>query len=697
MVVTNSLQLGKISMRNYKTYQGDVSVEMSLDPEKSITIIHGEMGKGKTTLLGAIYWCLYGEERTMTDSDEGILNSDVLRRLRVGDVVDTSAEMSLYEQGELRYKIKRSIGFEKKSESVKIIRHESVGGSLPSGIEITENIEYSELPPQSGDDWMVIHDPMRIQDRIENLFPKSLSSYFLFDAELLDKFYRADDETLVKNGIEKISGMPIIDNGIKHLEQSTKAIRKDIRDINMEPINNRISHWEKVIDDCKGRITDADSNLDVINSKIATIEFFLSNYNEKSIGTMQEEIDHIAANMKKIDGRRNENQLDMNNRLVSYNVILRLKGVMEYSIRQCNTWEKEGKIPIAVSRHVLNGMLHGKPPMCICGTPLDEGSTGRRHIEDLLGKNLADSPVINSISIGRGHWGDRVDETMQARDVLTRLMAKRFEINSEYDNQNDKIKELRKKLEMHDVDEIRCKSQKLKDLRAVKKEQDGIKAVANDGQERAERELKVEKQQYNDLLKRVEKYKSHKNRIKLAETLSGLLSNCRADLIEDMRNIVVKKTEEYFFKLVSREDFAKIEIRPDYKTAVLDRDGKSKALSAGQSCCLALSYIASIRAIAEKNYFMIIDSPLHNISQAERVDIARNLPRFIPGTQITLLVQDQEYVGRAKEGIFGDDIPSVRDTLKDNNNLWREYLLITSKNPDDISVNTTIKEAVEAQ
>ena len=697
MVVTNSLQLGKISMRNYKTYQGDVSVEMSLDPEKSITIIHGEMGKGKTTLLGAIYWCLYGEERTMTDSDEGILNSDVLRRLRVGDVVDTSAEMSLYEQGELRYKIKRSIGFEKKSESVKIIRHESVGGSLPSGIEITENIEYSELPPQSGDDWMVIHDPMRIQDRIENLFPKSLSSYFLFDAELLDKFYRADDETLVKNGIEKISGMPIIDNGIKHLEQSTKAIRKDIRDINMEPINNRISHWEKVIDDCKGRIANADSNLDVINSKIATIEFFLSNYNEKSIGTMQEEIDHIAANMKKIDGRRNENQLDMNNRLVSYNVILRLKGVMEYSIRKCNTWEKEGKIPIAVSRHVLNGMLHGKPPMCICGTPLDEGSTGRRHIEDLLGKNLADSPVINSISIGRGHWGDRVDETMQARDVLTRLMAKRFEINSEYDNQNDKIKELRKKLEMHDVDEIRCKSQKLKDLRAVKKEQDGIKAVANDGQERAERELKVEKQQYNDLLKRVEKYKSHKNRIKLAETLSGLLSNCRADLIEDMRNIVVKKTEEYFFKLVSREDFAKIEIRPDYKTAVLDRDGKSKALSAGQSCCLALSYIASIRAIAEKNYFMIIDSPLHNISQAERVDIARNLPRFIPGTQITLLVQDQEYVGRAKEGIFGDDIPSVRDTLKDNNNLWREYLLITSKNPDDISVNTTIKEAVEAQ
>lgn len=696
MTGTNSLQLGKISIKNYKAYQGNVSVEMSLDPEKSITIIHGDMGKGKTTLLGAIYWCLYGKERSVIDSDEGILNSDVLRRMEVGDVVETSVEMSLYEQSELWYKIKRSVEFEKKDESAKIRRHELVGGSLPSGIEITENIEYRELPPRSeGDDWVVIHDPIRIQDRIENLFPKPLSSYFLFDAELLDKFFSAEDVTLVKNGIEKISGMPIIDNAIKHLEQSVKAIRKDIKQVNLEPINNQISHCEKVIDDCKGKITDADSRLDAINSKISTIESFLRNYDEKSIEIIQEEIDDINNNMKKINERRVENQRYMDSRLLLYNVLLRLKGVMEHSISQCNTWEKEGRIPIAVSRHALKGMLHGKPPMCICGAPLDEGSTGRHHIENLLGKNLAESPVIHSISIGRGHWGDMVDETRQARVELTKLRAKLFEINFEYANQNDKIKGLRKKLEMHDVDEIRCKSQELKELRADKRELDGDRAVAMDRQERAEKTLKTLKQQYNDLLKHVEKYKSHGNRIKLAETLSGLFSNCRTDLIEDMRNIVTEKTEKYFFKLVSRDDFAKIEIRPDYKTVALDQDGKRKALSAGQSCCLALSYIASIRDIAEKNYFMIIDSPFHNISQSERVDISKHLPRFIPGTQITLLVQDQEYTGRAKKNVVGGDIPSVRDTLVDNKSLWREYLLITSKNPGNISVNTVIKEVVE--
>ena len=37
---------------------------------------------------------------------------------------------------------------------------------------------------------------------------------------------------------------------------------------------------------------------------------------------------------------------------------------------------------------------------------------------------------------------------------------------------------------------------------------------------------------------------------------------------------------------------------------------------------------------------MMVDSPLHNISGQERVEIAENLPSFIPGTQITLLVKE---------------------------------------------------------
>ena len=89
---------------------------------------------------------------------------------------------------------------------------------------------------------------------------------------------------------------------------------------------------------------------------------------------------------------------------------------------------------------------------------------------------------------------------------------------------------------------------------------------------------------------------------------------------------------------------------------------------------------------------MSVDSPFHNISQEERVQIAENLPDFIPGTQITLLVQDQEYTGHAKKMITGEEIPSVRDTLMKNNSIWKEYLLEADKKEDDPVSNTIIKE-----
>lgn len=696
MVNTNSLQLGKISMKNYRVYQGDVSVEMSLDQNKPVTIIHGEMGKGKTTLLGAIYWCLYGEERSITDSDDSILNSKVQNQLRIGDGDETSVEVSMYEQGELRYKIKRSIRFDKRSESADSRKHASVGGSLSDGIETTESVEYSELPPRSEEsDWIVIKNPARIRDRIENLFPQSLSSYFLFDAELLDKFFRADDEILVKNGIEKISGIPIIDNAIKHLDQSRNAIRKDIKQINLEPIKNQITHWERARDSNAEKIDAANARLEGINPEIESIEYYLRHNNEKSIESIQSEVDAISKIIKENNNKKSKNQKKMNGWLLLSSVMLQLKEVMEDSIRQCDAWEKEGKIPVAVSKHTLDGMLRNNPPMCICGASLDEGSSGRLHIKDLLRKDLAESPVIQNISIGRGHWGDMADTILLARDELAKLRAERSTINSEYDEQNVKRKERTKILETHDLEEIRKKSQRLRDLKAEKGSQIGEKAVAVAYHARAERELGSLNQEYSKNLKRDSKYTSQSNRMELAKNLHDLFSNCRTNLIEDMRSIVAQKTEEYFFKLVSANNFAKIEIRPNYKTVVVGHDGKRKALSAGQSCCLALSYIASIRDISEKNYFMVIDSPFHNISQAERVDIARNLPMFIPGTQITLLVQDQEYTGSAKQGIIGDNIQSVRETLVENNSLWQEYLMTTSKDPDDGSISTSINQVEE--
>lgn len=60
--------IDKITLNNFRAYQGEQSLAFSLNPEKHITIISGHNGFGKTSLLTSLVWVLYG--KLMADVDE---------------------------------------------------------------------------------------------------------------------------------------------------------------------------------------------------------------------------------------------------------------------------------------------------------------------------------------------------------------------------------------------------------------------------------------------------------------------------------------------------------------------------------------------------------------------------------------------------------------------------------------------------
>ena len=57
---------------NYRQYRGENLIEFSTSEDEPITIIQGTTGAGKTTILNAMYWCLYGEEPSYHESAEGV-------------------------------------------------------------------------------------------------------------------------------------------------------------------------------------------------------------------------------------------------------------------------------------------------------------------------------------------------------------------------------------------------------------------------------------------------------------------------------------------------------------------------------------------------------------------------------------------------------------------------------------------------
>lgn len=682
------LNLGKIILKNYRAYRGETTIELSRDPTKTITVIEGNMGIGKTSLLEAIYWCLYGEGRSdgAPSSDESIITNDVFKNMKIGDRNETSVEILLYERDELRYKIKRAIEFVKNKESATTRHNTIIGGTVPDGITVADVVEYSERPKRS-DNWIPITDQESAKVRIENIFPKSLSSYFLFDAELLTNFFNSDDEKHVKYGIERISGLPIIDKAVRDLHKTSDDIRRGIRDVNLDPLQDELTHMIKTMDHATAEIKKRTTELVGVRKEKEGIESFLRQHGEDRIKQWQEENDRLEKELKEIKGSRDKLDKDMSSKLLYYNTILRLYDSMQSSMDKCNTWEKEGKIPIAVSGHALRNILSKDPPECICGTILKKDSPGWLRIHEHLDKNLAESPVIQSIGTGRGHWGDMIDEISQIHDEMNELVAKRTELDLAYDAAKEKQKKISNQLTEYNADEVRTKSSRLKELKSTDYEITGKIAIEEERHKKTKLEHQIKDREYSTELKKHQKFSSHRKRLVLANKLKEAFKQCQDELIDEMRNTVQKKTTEYFERLVSRDDFKEVEIKPSYEVFVLGQDGKSKQLSAGQSCCLAMSYIAAIRDIAQRDYFMLIDSPLHNISQSERVEIAKHLPQFLPEMQITLLMQDQEF-----KGVVGDS-SSVKDTLVTSNSLWRHYVLKSIKgDQDDIAARTVLEE-----
>src|ERR1700748_3039775 len=58
----------KVTINNFRIYQGHNELIFSTDTEQNVSIISGNNGFGKTSLLTSLVWCLYG--KLMSDVDE---------------------------------------------------------------------------------------------------------------------------------------------------------------------------------------------------------------------------------------------------------------------------------------------------------------------------------------------------------------------------------------------------------------------------------------------------------------------------------------------------------------------------------------------------------------------------------------------------------------------------------------------------
>ena len=80
----------QITLSNFRQYKEKQVVEFSCDKEKNVTVILGDNTSGKTTLIQAFNWCLYGLTSFKTRE---LINSESLQEMGLYSTNEVSVEV----------------------------------------------------------------------------------------------------------------------------------------------------------------------------------------------------------------------------------------------------------------------------------------------------------------------------------------------------------------------------------------------------------------------------------------------------------------------------------------------------------------------------------------------------------------------------------------------------------------------------
>ena len=686
----SSLKISNITIKNYRTYYGEKPpIEISTDSKKPVTVIHGISGRGKTSLLNAIHWCIYGKEKNdvkqKKETSEGLVHSYALDTLEVGKEENMFVRVIMVDEDDrIVFEIEREIIFKKINSNNDEGWNDDIQAVIPTSIQ-TETKATFGFRDIDTDELVRIQSLDGIKDRLEVIFPEILSSYVLFDAELLRQFEEQNEDKLVKKGIETITGLPLINSAIKNIEkENRKTTNSNVSEkAEFKSLGNNIERLEKEIDSKEKENKKYQEKYDANQQEIKEITTFLIKNDDEAISKREEEIKIRDKEIKdlgnKVDNTKHEMSRTIFENLSNYYLRKSFLKVNE----RFEKWTEQGLIPSRFTKEALQSLLDDK--MCVCERPLGEHEEDHREKIAKAIQKVYEAAMGTEIGKIRASIENILEDTDNQNSPLRKEeynknktdLAKYRTARSAKASENKKAKE--------DYDPNIHDKNTVKQVRRNKleKENDKNKTEISGNNLKLKiykDKLKISMHEYARFKKVEVKDTFAKNKINLADYAEKILRQSSETLFKDFKDKVEKTTQEYFLEIApQKEEFYGVEIDDEsFAIRTLRAKDKEKTPSQGQAHSLGLAYISGIRSVMKQNYFMMIDSPFHNISQESKLLACVDLPTKLGSTQITFFCTNTEYRGKIEEDELSEEIDSARNVLKENNLLGAEYNLADS-------------------
>ena len=316
--------LEEISLKDFRCFYGEHTIELSQDPEKNVTLVHGESGVGKTTLLNAVLWCFYGETTPKFEKRDDLVNHDARAAGRIHAYVEV-----VFEHNEHRYRARRY----------------TMGGG--------DTREFIIMRIEEGH-----HKELDNPDAfISTVIPRGMAGHFLFDGEHAEVFLGEDNRSSVRSAVQDILGCSLIKTAIADLTETATHYRRQMPKArgaaNIEETSARIDTLTAQIEQAVGVQEKLRGEIEVIEQQIADIDAKLRNSSAARV--LQTRRDKTETELVRAKRREAAAQDELLKWLGDNGRFLVSTRVTELTMEQLAQQETKGRIPSPYNEEFIQG------------------------------------------------------------------------------------------------------------------------------------------------------------------------------------------------------------------------------------------------------------------------------------------------------------------------------------------------------
>lgn len=640
------MKLLTLRLRNFRQFYGDSPLIKFASGDQNITTFHGTNGAGKTALLNAFTWVMFGETTKGFLYPQQIVNLRAIREAKVGDIVDAFVELT-FEHQERRYIIK------------KLSSVARVSGEPGWEIRTDGQTQLQWAGPEGK--WVTEE---RVQDVVGRILPPDLHSYFFFDGERIERIVQPTKKERgeIAEATKKLLGVEILDRAVVHLNTARRDLERELRDSGDS--ETRALLKEK---------SELEAELAVKESRIEEIEGTLeaSEERRKEVERRLREL----AEARQLQERRDELSKDLERRRTAYvQQKEQLSGLISsegYSVffdeavadfqKIIGDLHERGELPSGIKRNFVEALLQNQ--RCICGTDLARDATARSHVAgwmeraglvDVEERAIRMEGEVRKIADSMPRFLETMDQVQHQMDLTRKAIH----------NIEGELDDIGTKLESSPREEVgrleRQRESIVEEIQSLMLEFGGVQQRVNDIGERL---VTVD-----GLVRKHRAYEAK-------QALLQRQVEATQDAITRIKRIREILEDEFRLKLVGKISDLFSEISPtpyipdltaEYDLRLLNASGGTAvpvAASEGESQVLSLAFIGSIITLAREfqakqehlpgpessSYPLVMDSPFGKLGPMYRQQIASHIPRL--ADQVVVLVTDTQWRGEVEDAM----------------------------------------------